>query len=857
MVIELLSIVKGGENIKKVLFALVILFLMIVNVSAIDVSGDLSVISDEDAEEPDIPDLYIEYDNNVTADNINRFFPNGILNSSYSDSVLNFRGTFNDFGVLTINQRNVTITGEDCLLVNTVFDVSGSNVLLSNISFILNESYYDNEYSAIFITSDNVTLNNIFINYTAPEDMEAYGIYSSGTSKRPVDGLTIVNSTILFKGQNFNRDVYNYALKLDYSPNTLIYNNRIDSRLVLRGVNFASGRVASDSDYSLSISATNCDNLVFVSNNVTSDAIGRSFGYPTLDCFFIWGCDNAYILNNSFLLTDFFTYKGVDNYLYALDIYSLDNLTVAFNNISVITTGGKLSAGAAYPFQLTGPLSNVNILYNNLYSYSNGPNIGIYSSNSGGNTALYIMYNKINITGLAGEDSWALVAGIEGQDSNDIIMNNLIEVHSKGDVDENTNIYGISYSQSSPGNHSFDIINNTVLSDGFYSVYLESAVNSTITHNTLISYQDDIEDGSGGYKRGDGVHEREMSYNNLVFNEFDYSAKRANDIDSGYVFNYTAPDNVDNISNIINGSGISGRNIFDVPDFNPLIRNDTIRHHTNGGAASNYEEEYEDDFGGDSSNSGSGDVSGNSTDIGDGGDSSDVDVSGNSTDVGGNSSDVDGGNSSIINPNPIPLPLPVVDDSDSTDDNENTNSSSEDATDSKQDIEVPDVADGDNGYVEDYEYHPRNPSKNPDVSNSTNKYNPSAGNYSKEGGLDLLGMLVSYVNSNTEGGDHNVSSYGGKTRHENETYTGPSMEGEDSSISDSKSVDASDSTEDSSSESGGASESSSNSADSASKNVYELDSVVKKIEDNIGLAIVLIILCLIFLVVGYKRQNSN
>ena len=111
------------------------------------------------------------------------------------------------------------------------------------------------------------------------------------------------------------------------------------------------------------------------------------------------------------------------------------------------------------------------------------------------------MYNRINITGLAGEDSWALVAGIEGQDTNDIIMNNLIEVHSTGDVDENTNIYGMSYSQSAPGDHSFDIINNTVLSDGFYSVYLESATNSTITHNTLISYLDDIENGHKGYKK--------------------------------------------------------------------------------------------------------------------------------------------------------------------------------------------------------------------------------------------------------------------------------------------------------------------------------------------------------------------
>ena len=858
MVLELLSIVKGGENIKKSLFALVVLFLIIAGASAVDASGDLSVIGEE-AEEPDIPDLYVEEDFNITSDNIDKYFPNGVLASNYSDSSLNFKGTFENLGVLRIAQKNVTFNGEESLFINTVFDVSGSDILLSNLTFLLNESYDDVEGSAILIRADNVVVDNVLINYTAPDDSEAYGIYSAGTSKNPNDMLTIINSTILFTGQNFNSDVYTHALRLDYSTNALIYNNRIDSRLVLRGVNFAGGKVASDSDYSVSISASNCDGLIFVSNNVTSDAIGRSFGYPTLDCFFIWDCDNSYVLNNSFMLTDFFTYPGVDNYLYALDIYSLDNLTVAYNNVSVVTYGGRLSAGAAYPIQLTGPLSNVTIVYNNLYSASNGPNIGIYSSNSGGNTGNFIMYNRLNITGLAGEDSWALVAGIEGQDNNDIIMNNFIEVHSTGDVNENTNIYGISYSQSSPGDHSFDIINNTVLSDGFYSVYLESAVNSTITHNTLISYQEGIEDGSGGYKRGNGVHEREMSYNNLVFNEFDYSAKRANDIDSGYVFNYTAPENVDNISNIINGSGIGGRNIFDVPDFNPLIRNDTIRHHTNGGGAANYVDDVDED----NPDSGSG---GNSTDVG-GVDSGDV-SGGNSTDVGGvDSGDVSGGNSTDDNgegnsssgtpnpiPNPIPLPLPVDDNGNSTDDNDNTNSSTQDPQNQE---EVPDVADGDNGYVEDYNYHPRNPSKNPDVSNSTNKYNPSAGNYSKEGGLDLLGMLVSYVNSNTEGGDQNVSSYGGKTRGVNETYTGPSSEGEDSSISDSKSVDASDSTDDSSSESGGASESSSNAADSSPKNAYELDSVVKKIEDNIGLAIVLIILCLIFLVVGYKRQNSN
>ena len=49
---------------------------------------------------------------------------------------------------------------------------------------------------------------------------------------------------------------------------------------------------------------------------------------------------------------------------------------------------------------------------------------------------------------MAGNHSWALVAGIEAQDSNDTIVNNTIEVHSVAEVKDNDNIYGISYSQS-------------------------------------------------------------------------------------------------------------------------------------------------------------------------------------------------------------------------------------------------------------------------------------------------------------------------------------------------------------------------------------------------------------------------
>jgi hypothetical protein len=109
---------------------------------------------------------------------------------------------------------------------------------------------------------------------------------------------------------------------------------------------------------------------------------------------------------------------------------------------------------------------------NDLYSFSNGPNIGVYSQNYYGDTALSVTNNRINVTGLAGAHEWALVAGIETQDSNSTIVNNTIEVHSVSDVNIDDNIYGISYRQKIAGNHSYNIQNNTVFSDGFKSVYL-------------------------------------------------------------------------------------------------------------------------------------------------------------------------------------------------------------------------------------------------------------------------------------------------------------------------------------------------------------------------------------------------
>ena len=115
-------------------------------------------------------------------------------------------------------------------------------------------------------------------------------------------------------------------------------------------------------------------------------------------------------------------------------MYYSSDVTVKNNNINVETTGGSENAGTAYCIQLTGPYENVVIDGNDLYSFCAGPALGIYSQNYYGATTLSITKNRINVTGLAGTHEWALVAGIESQDTCSTIINNIIEVHSVGDV---------------------------------------------------------------------------------------------------------------------------------------------------------------------------------------------------------------------------------------------------------------------------------------------------------------------------------------------------------------------------------------------------------------------------------------
>ena len=147
--------------------------------------------------------------------------------------------------------------------------------------------------------------------------------------------------------------------------------------------------------------------------------------------------------------------------------------------------------GTAYPIQITGPVDHVKIAFNNLTTFSRGPNCGIYSNNYGGDTHIDIISNFINVTGDATNNatnpSWCLVSGIEAQDTGDNILNNTIIVNNLGNYKSSNNVYGISYVQNIGGKHTYNIQYNNITTNGNYGIKLIGKIKDSETYNSIVS----------------------------------------------------------------------------------------------------------------------------------------------------------------------------------------------------------------------------------------------------------------------------------------------------------------------------------------------------------------------------------
>ena len=566
------------ETIRNSLKILILLLAISILINTASACENQTIEDNLTASEVDTPDLII----NITNDNIYDYFKSNNISSQYNEATIILGEDFEDLGVLTIKARNLTIDGNNHTLKNTVFSIEANGVVLNNLTLNVTDSFDDNENSALLVyRSSNVTISNVNINYDVPRDVDAYGIYSLATKWILNENLKIINTTINFNAGN--RDMgRDYAIKLEYSPNAVLSNNIINAALPLRTIAFIGTTAYLESEFALAVGISNCNNLSFINNILnTSVNIRPECANPTLDSIFICDSDDCKFINNTMYQTDFITYPDEANYLYSLDIYRTNNLLVEGNNINVETTGGAYAAGTAYPIQLTGPAGGIIIRYNNISSKSNGPNIGIYSQNFNGENYITILNNIINVTGWAGNHSWALVAGIEAQDDNDIIMNNIIEIHNTHTVSQKDNLYGISYSQKTDSKHTYRVVNNTVISDGYYLAHMLDADNTTVTNNTLVRTDKYSDTNYDPFKRGDAIGEGtdEAKNNdfsgNRVITIFEYELEhQSNEIDGGEEFHYEIPQNVNNISNVIYGSGIAPvRPGF--PNGNPLIPGST------------------------------------------------------------------------------------------------------------------------------------------------------------------------------------------------------------------------------------------------------------------------------------------
>ena len=526
-----------------------------------------NILSSPENEKPDIPDLVDNDQIYVYSSTMNNFFKNGVLDSMYSGKNLVFSGNFENVGQLEIDCDDVSIKGEDSNLKNSVFKLTGDNITLKNLNFNLDNSLKTNVGASILVGGNDINLVDLTINYIVPKDVEAYAIYADGFNYGSLENLKLINSTIYFEGHNDNVNNYNCAVKLIDEINAVIENNTIITSLPLKNIDYTAEGANLNSAYVYSVGIEDCHGLLFNNNTVISDVNKRpAVQYPTLNGLMIFKSDEVTISNNSIYMTDFVTYPGIENFLYGIDIHNLNNLWIVNNSISILTTGGKMALGTAYPIQISGPISGVNIEYNDLYSFSNGPNIGIYSQCYYGETYLSIKYNKINVTGLAGTDEWALVTGIESQDTFAEIFNNQIEVHSVADVGINDNLYAISYRQGISGPNTFDIENNIAVTDGFYAVHLLSSEYSSIVNNTLISFNENARTGDDAYSQGPRTHKNEDTYDNLVIRAMDYYSSR-NIIDNENIIEISGTTG----SNIINLNSISGRPQSSTVINNPLI----------------------------------------------------------------------------------------------------------------------------------------------------------------------------------------------------------------------------------------------------------------------------------------------
>lgn len=418
----------------------------------------------------------------------NFFDENGILREAISEEELVFHGNFSDLGIskITIN-RPILISGDDATLYDLSYALRSDDIILANVSLIADGvDLTDNGGAVIYAIGAGIEINNVVVNYTTLNNKESFGIYVSSA-----EGFKLIDSEIYFDSNNNAELIHQAALIVAESSDVEIKENLINASLPARDVayNYYYPQLSGIyQDLVLGIGIQGGENVNFTANEVYISAKAAQGTYATLDSLMSDSTINLLISGNNFTQRDF-TGEGKAGYVNVVDLYNFNGATVQDNNILVNTSTGVEGLGTAYPIQVTGPYTGLLITKNNLTSVSRGPALGIYSQNYDGVTDSVISFNNIDVTGFASPDEYALVAGMELQDTNAKVFNNTIYSRSISAYDELNQLFGISYAQYTAGSHAFDIQNNTVITEGKYAVSFRLADNSNVTYNILYAHE--------------------------------------------------------------------------------------------------------------------------------------------------------------------------------------------------------------------------------------------------------------------------------------------------------------------------------------------------------------------------------
>ena len=470
-----------------------------------------------------VPVTTKELTNIVTNETFFDYFgDDGMLLGDITFDTLIFKGEFSNLGVNVVYvPRAIVINGDNAVLRNIAI-MCEQGTTLNNLTLNATNYVADTDGALIYAIGSDVTVNNITIDYNATDGSNnAIAVYASGA-----DNFKLVNSTITFTGNNVDGKVFAQGIKIAKSNNAVVDSNIITTSCPLVDVDYSHwGSI--DTDLVFAIGVEKSENVKIINNVVDNSAWtkGNNANFPTFDAFIAHTANNLLIKNNTISHTDLITPKGNSSYIYALDFYESNSVIVEDNRVLLNTTGGKEGAGAAYAVQVTGPYNNFVVKGNNLTTVSNGPNLGVYSQNYYGTTEITAENNWINVTGFAGPAEFALVSGMEFQDTVAKAYNNTIYVQNVNEYNDDNNIAGITYVQSTSGSHQFDIQNNTIYSEGKYAVLIKSAKDSQIIGNTLYAHE----------LNGDDAAIFKSGTNNVVKNNYPMSTDIIIDVNNAWI----------------------------------------------------------------------------------------------------------------------------------------------------------------------------------------------------------------------------------------------------------------------------------------------------------------------------------